>query len=163
MRLKHPYRASLDEIRISRHGEEAVIEYVEPGFWTTHLRLGPEVQQLTDREILERHNAVIETQERLSAEYEHVAIEIPPGRPQVEHSSWTGGWVPRGDVLRCVIDDGAGGEPVIHIDDQELSWKEFGRLLTTFAGWGMRLVVVPEDDTHLEPRIEVREPSADER
>jgi len=38
--------------------------------------------------------------------------------------------VPRGDVLRCIIDDGGPkGEAVIHIDDQELSLREFGRLL----------------------------------
>ena len=100
---------------------------------------------------------MIEGEERLGAEYEHVAIEVPPRLPQIERSAWTGGWVPRGDVLRCQIDDGGPeGEPII--DDQELPWKEFGRLLETFAGWGMRVVVVPEEDTHLEPRVEVREP-----
>jgi len=164
VRLKRPHPASLDEVRISRLGEDALIEYVEPGFWTTHLRLGPEVQHMTDQEILARHNAVIEAQERLREQYEHVAIEIPPGRPQIERSAWAGGWIPRGDVLRCQIDDGGpDGEPVIQIDDHELSWEEFGHLLTTFAGWGMRIVVVPEDDTHLEPSIEVREPRKDER
>ena len=40
MRLKRPFRASLDQVRIGRHGEEAVIEYVEPGMWTTHLKVG---------------------------------------------------------------------------------------------------------------------------
>jgi hypothetical protein len=38
------------------------------------------------------------------------------------------------------------------------SWREFGRLLTSFAGWGMRLVIVPENDLKEETRIEVREP-----
>jgi hypothetical protein len=38
-------------------------------------------------------------------------------------------WTPRGRVLRCEIDDdGPEREPVIAIDDQELSWREFGRL-----------------------------------
>lgn len=50
------------------------------------------------------------------------------------------------------------GEPVIHIDDHELSWREFGRLLTTHAGWGMRIVFVPDDEVHETPQIEVREP-----
>jgi len=47
MRLKKPHVASVDEVRISRHSDEAVIAHVEPGFWTTHLRLGPEVQRMT--------------------------------------------------------------------------------------------------------------------
>jgi len=62
-----------------------------------------------------------------------------------------------------VVDDGGpGGEPVIHIDEHELSWEEFGRLLTTYAGWGMQIVIVPEDETEREPRVEVREPGPDE-
>jgi hypothetical protein len=50
--------------------------------------------------------------------------------------------------------------PIVYIDDRELSWKEFGRLVTTYAGWGMRLIVVPDDELDEEPRIEVREPDS---
>ena len=51
-----------------------------------------------------------------------------------------------GDVLRCIIDDGGpNGEVIIHIDDQELSLTEFGRLLRVHAGWGMRIAFVPEE------------------
>jgi len=162
MRLKRPYVALLDEVRISQHGDEAVIEYVQPGYQTTILKLGHEVQGMTDQAILDRHNRVLEEMERLRVEYEHVAIEIPPGKPQyfAEGDQWT----PRGGVLRCVIDDGGPeDEPIVHIDEQDLSWEEFGRLLTTHAGWGMRVIFVPDDETHLEPRIEVREPRRHER
>ena len=45
-------------------------------------------------------------------------------------------WVPRGDVLRCIIDDGGPeGEVTIHTDDKDLSLGEFGRMLTVHAGW----------------------------
>jgi len=47
--------------------------------------------------------------------------------------------------------------------DRELSLAEFGRMLTTYAGWGMRIAFVPDDDVHEEPRIEVREPNKDGR
>ena len=114
---------------------------------------------MTDQEILDTFNDHLVTSARLRAEYEHIATEIPPGKPQIEYSALSDQWVPRGYVLRAVIDDGGpDNEPIIHIDDHELSWTAFGRLLTTFAGWGMRIVVVPDDETHLEPRIEVREP-----
>lgn len=69
---------------------------------------------------------------------------------------------PRGRVLRCTIDDGGGDDdslPVISVDDQEFSWDEFGRMLHTFAGWGMRLIFVPDDELERSPRIEVREPN----
>src|SRR6266545_1797962 len=51
---------------------------------------------MTDQEILDRRGGVLEAMERLRERYEHVAIEIPPGRPQIEHSAWTAGWTPRG-------------------------------------------------------------------
>ena len=38
------------------------------------------------------------------------------------------------------------------------AWREFGRLLTTHAGWGIRLVFVPDNELHEKPRIVVREP-----
>jgi hypothetical protein len=164
MRLKRPYVASLDQVRITREADTAVIEYAEPGVWITHLKLGPEVQKMTDQEILDLFNDGIVAREELAAEHDHVAVEVPPGKPQIEYSEQCDQWVPRGGVLRCTISDGGpGNEPVIDIDDRELSWTEFGRLLTTYAGWGMRVVFVPEDETHLDPQVEVREPDADGR
>jgi hypothetical protein len=48
--------------------------------------------------------------------------------------------------------------PLIHVDDHELSWSEFGTLLLTYGGWGMRIVFVPDNRLDEEPEIEVREP-----
>lgn len=100
--MKRPPVASLDEVKITRSGNAAIIEYADETVATTHFELGPEVEHLTDREILERWNECVEA--------------------------------------------------------RELSWAEFGRLLTTYAGWGMRIVFVPDDDLHEIPRIEIREP-----
>lgn len=162
MRRKRPYIATLDQVRISREGDEAVIEYAESDIQITHLRLGSEVWQMTDQEILDCFNEGIAAREQLRAEYEHVAIEIPPGKPQIEYFNKGHQWTPRGDVLRCVISDGGPDNgPVIHIDEHELSWAEFGRLLMTCAGWGMRVTFVPDDEIDLVPAIEVREPEKD--
>lgn len=159
MRMKRPYTATLDQVRISRQGESGVIKYIEPNVSTVHLRIGPEVQRMSDQEILDMHNLVLQKQRQLASEYEHVAVEIPPGHPQIEYHERSNQWVARGEVLRCIIDDGGpDGEPVIYIDDRELSLREFGRLLITYAGWGMRLVIVPEDEIEEEPMIVVREP-----
>jgi hypothetical protein len=46
---------------------------------------------------------------------------------------------------------------VIHVDDHELSWRDFGRLLLTYASWGMRIVFVPDDETTEAPIVEARD------
>jgi hypothetical protein len=65
--------------------------------------------------------------------------------------------VPRGHVLRCVIHD-EGRRPVIEIDDREFTLEEFGTMLTTYSGWGMRIVFVPDSGLEKSPDIEVGEP-----
>jgi hypothetical protein len=61
-------------------------------------------------------------------------------------------------VLRCVVDSAPeGDEPVIHIDDHELSWAEFGQMLLTWEGWGIRIVMVPDDELTKTPLIEIGE------
>lgn len=87
-----------------------------------------------------------------------VAQEIPFGKPQIEYSSLCGQWVPRGDVLRCVVTCDAERRAVVDIDGRELSMEEFGEMLLTREGWGMRISFVPEDDVDEEPTIQVSEP-----
>ena len=48
-------------------------------------------------------------------------------------------------------------EPVITVDDEELTWRDFGRLISGYGGRGMRIEVVTEDETHRRPKMEVRE------
>ncbi len=50
MRKKRPRPATLDEVRISRDHEEAIIEFVDSTVTTVNLKLGAEVQQMTDEE-----------------------------------------------------------------------------------------------------------------
>ncbi len=163
MRRKRPRIARMDQVIISRDGEDAIIEGRNAVFETTHLRIGPEVTGMTDEEILILFNRVIAAGIRHRDELgEYVAIEIPGGSSQVTHyPGTTNQWAPRGGVLRCTIDDGGGDDgslPVIHIDDQEFSWDDFGKMLCTYAGWGMRLIFVPDDELEHVPKVAVREP-----
>jgi hypothetical protein len=163
VRKKRPRIARLDQVRISRDGEEAIIKFRNPTIATTHLRVGPEVHQMTDEDILLLFNRTIAAQLRNRDELgEYVAIEVPVGNSQVEHHPETvNQWSPRGGVLRCCIEDGGGEDgslPVIYVDDHEFSWDDFGRMLCTYAGWGMRIVFVPDDEVDRSPKIVVREP-----
>jgi hypothetical protein len=51
---------------------------------------------------------------------------------------------------------------VVVIDDEELSMEEFGRMLTTYAGWGKRIKFVPDDQLHRWPAHEVHEPKGED-
>jgi hypothetical protein len=164
MRIKKPRHASLEEVKVSREDDGAVIEFADPTISTTHFKIGPQVRQMSDQVILNMFNDMISARDQLATEYENIVIEIPPGRSQIKYSERSDQWVPRGDLLRCFIEDGGpDGEVTVHIDDQELSLREFGRLLLTHAGWGMRIAFVPDDLIEVEPEVEVREPREGER
>ncbi len=153
-RLKKPRAATLEEVHISRQGTSAIIEFRDPAWATTHLALGHDTAQLADQEILDRYNETIEARDRWTASLDYVAHEIPEGTPQVKYVARSDQWVPRGEVLRCVISDGGpDGEATVWIDNREFSLAEFGRMLTTFAGWGMRICFVLEHEVNEQPKI----------
>jgi len=163
MRKRDPYAASLDQVRITRDGDTAIIEYANPDVAITHMKYGPRLASMTDQDVMDDFNEGILAREEYRAEHPFVAREIPLGKPQIEYSKKCCQWVPRGDVLRCYIEDGGpDGELTFQIDDHELSLTEFERLLRVHAGWGMRVVFVPHDETHEEPEIVVREPEKQE-
>jgi hypothetical protein len=163
MRKKKPRIARLDQVRISRDAENAIIEFHDSTIATTHLRIGLQIHQMTDEEILLIFNQTIAAGIRNRDELgEYIAIEIPVGSSQVEyHPGTVNQWSPRGEVLRCCIGNGGGKDgslPVIYIDDREFTWDEFGKMLCVYAGWGMRIVFVPDDELEHAPKIAVREP-----
>ena len=85
-------------------------------------------------------------------------MEVPLGSSQIKYFAEGDQRVPRGDVLRCLISDDEDGQLVVEIGDKKLSLEEFGRMLITYAGWGMRIEMVPEDDVHGRPALKVSEP-----
>jgi hypothetical protein len=160
VRLKRPRIAALGEVTISREGEYAVIESHDPTISTMNLKLGAKVHRMTDEEILASFNQTVQSMEEMRRGYVHAPVEIPAGKPQIRYAARADQWVPRGDVLRCVIDDGGSdGEATIWIDDREFSLREFGRLLVTHAGWGMRIVFVPDDEIEKVHQVVTREPA----
>jgi len=157
MRKRKPMVAALNQVTIRREGGDAIIDFHDSTSATTHFRIGPAVHRMSDQQILDRFNKIIAAEH--SAGGRHVALEIPPGRPQIRYFKRADQWVPRGGVLRCIVDDsGPDGEAVIHIDDHALSLSEFGRLLCTYSGWGVRITFVPEEGLDSAPRVRMGEP-----
>ncbi len=159
---RRPHRASPDEIKITRDGDDAIITYADPKVATTHLRVGREkLETMTDEQILAEWNEGIDAREELRKDYEHVAIEVPVGQPQVKYMERADQWVPRGHVLRCVVEgysEGDHDQPFVSIDENDFTLTEFAKMVGTFGGWGMRITFVPDDELHEEPVVEVREP-----
>ena len=164
MRLKKPTRAIIDQVRITRDGNDAIIDYADAGISGTRLTIGPDIATMTDRDIIDVFNGILAAQERLLAAWDKTVTEEPPGEKQMDYHEDSGQWVPRGDVLRCIIDDGGPeGEVTIHIDDKELSLAEFGRMLRVHVGWGMRIAFVPEEFISENPKVEIRKPKRRKR
>jgi hypothetical protein len=159
MRKKKPIPAVIDQVRITRDGNDAIIEYADPTISDTRLAIGPQIKKMTDRDIVDVFNGVMAAQAKLLADWDRTVAEVPPGRPQIEYHRESDQWIPRGEVLRCIVDDGGPeGEVTIHIDDKEFSPAEFAQLLKFYAGWGMRIAFVPEELVTENPKIVVREP-----
>jgi hypothetical protein len=102
-RFKNPRVATRDQVTIVRSEDTVRIEYRDPAVASTYITLGVDALRMTDQEILDRFNDTIIMREHSGAAYHHVAVEVPPGRPQVRSFAAGDQWLPRGDVLRCVI------------------------------------------------------------
>ncbi|MGO8675401.1 MAG: hypothetical protein ACLQVX_05985 [Limisphaerales bacterium] len=160
MRKPRPIVYSLDEVIITRDATTAHIKYKDAAYGETFLTIGPEIADLTDQEIVDLYNDTLRSQAEMARNFKYVAVEPPLGSPQITYHPSSDQWTPRGGVLRCLIEDGAEGgrEPVVTIDNKELSWAEFGTMLCTYTGWGMRIEFTPDDAIHRRPKLVVREP-----
>ena len=156
------YIARLEDVIVTRDGDFARIEYKEGDITVTVLQIGPEIGEMSDGEIVDWHNECLKNEARPAAVGREVAFEVPLGSPQIEYFAQCDQWVPRGRVLRCLIQDNERGQLIVKVDEEELRLKQFGRLLTSYEGWGMRIEFVPEDEVHRRPVVEVREPKAGE-
>jgi hypothetical protein len=164
---KRPYVASADEVRITRDGDYAIIEYADPKVATTNLTVGAEkLAKMTDEDVLAMWNEMLEARDEHRKTVTYVATEIPVGKPQVKFYERGNQWTPRGDVLRCQILTDAGvtpdlDEPFVSIDGRDFTLGEFMTMVGTFGGWGMRIEFVPDDEMHERPQLRVGEPDSD--
>ena len=130
------YIARLPEVIVTRDGDFARIEYKEGGIAASLLKIGPEIREMSDSEIVELHNETLRDKARRASEYKQVAVEMPLGSAQIEYFARCDQWVPRSTVLRCLIRDSLRGQLLIRVDEQDLRLKQFGKLLSTYEGWG---------------------------
>ena len=166
---KRPYIASPDQVKITREGEYAIIEYADEAVRTTQLKVGAErLASMNDEQLLNYWNELIRNNDEFRERVKYVAEEIPIGKPQVEYFELGDQWTPRGHVLRCqVLTDAAIlpklSEPFVSIDGRDFTLGDFMKMVGTFGGWGMRIEFVPADEMHVRPKLKVKEPKPDKR
>ena len=51
MRLKKPMRVSIEQVRITREGNNAIVDHADPGISGAHLAIGPEIAAMSDADI----------------------------------------------------------------------------------------------------------------
>jgi hypothetical protein len=166
---KRPYAASVEQVRITRDGDDAIVEYADASVATTHLRMGAEkLASMTDEQLLDFWNEGIVARDEHRRTLSYTATEIPVGKPQVEFFDRGNQWTPRGHVVRCEILSDAAippalDEPFVAIDGRDFTLGEFMTMVGTFGGWGMRIEFVPDDELHQRPKLKVCEPEASGR
>jgi hypothetical protein len=67
MRLKKPTPAIIDQVRITREGNDAIVDYADAGIAGTRLTIGPDIATMTDRKVIDVFNGILAAQERLLA------------------------------------------------------------------------------------------------
>lgn len=166
---KHPRVASIEEVRITREGDNAIIEYADDSVATTHLRVGAEkLATMTDEQILDFWNEGVRASEEHRRTFNYVATEIPVGKPQLEFFEAGDQWTPRGHVVRCEVLSDAAITPELDelfvcIDGRDFTLAEFMKMVGSFGGWGMRIEFVPDDELHVRPKLKVAEPAVREK
>ncbi len=85
MRLKRPRPASPDQVRITREGETAVIEYADPSVGVVNLQAGPSLAAMTDAAVLELFNEMLEAQAEIAAGVDRRSLTLIPNRRYDDH------------------------------------------------------------------------------
>jgi len=85
MRKKKPIPAVIDQVRITRDGNDVIIEYADPNISGTRVTIGPRLKSMSDREIVDLFNGMMAAQRSLMQDWDKTVTEILPGRPQIEY------------------------------------------------------------------------------
>ena len=53
---------------------------------------------------MRKFRVILGSQQRLLAEWDKTVIEEPVGKKQIDYHENSDQWVPRGDVIRCIVE-----------------------------------------------------------
>ena len=82
--------------------------------------------------------------------------EMKEGLPQVGNDPYYKTLTTHSETLRCELSSGEShDELVVEIDDRKLSWNEFGKLISPYIGWAMRVQFLPAEQLLNPPESEI--------
>ena len=110
MRPKKPTHVLIDQVRIAREGNDVIIDHADANLSGARIT---GIATMTDAEIVEMYNQILDSQWALLEAWDKTVVEEPPGERQIDYHENSDQWVPCGDVLRCIIDDGGPNGDVI--------------------------------------------------
>ena len=107
MRPKRPIHILIDQVRITREGGDAIIDHADANVSGARVVIGPRIASMSDADIVDMYNDILDSQwGLLQQQWDKTVVVEPPGEKQIDFHEDSDQWVPRGDVLRCIIDDG---------------------------------------------------------
>ena len=83
MRPKKPTHILIDQVRITREGNDAIIDHADPNLSGARIA---GMATMTDDEIVEMYNQILESQSALLDEaWDKTVVEEPPGEKQIDY------------------------------------------------------------------------------
>lgn len=132
-RKKRPHVATLEEIRITRDGEYAIIAYEDDSIATTQYHIGAaRLARMSDEDILMVWNAGLATKE-----------------DDVRSRRDMGSALSRGNVLSCQVRESPADpdDPFLFADGRTFTAMELAKLLGAHEGWSVRIELLPPEST----------------
>ena len=120
MRPKKPTHVLIDQVRITREGNDAIIDHADANLSGARIT---GIATMTDAEIVEMYNQILDSQWALLEAWDKTVVEEPPGEKQIDYHEESGQWVPRGDVTWLVVSKHLGADSLARWMASERGWS----------------------------------------
>jgi hypothetical protein len=92
MRPKRPTHVLIDQVRITREGNDAIIDHADANLSGARIAIGPGIATMTDADIVEMYSDILDAQWGLLEGWDKTVVEEPPGEKQIDyHETATNG------------------------------------------------------------------------
>ena len=165
MRFKKPTRVSIDQVRITREGNDAIVDHADAGISGAHLAIGPEIAAMTDADIVDLYNDILE-----------FSASAPGGVGQDGRRRTAGGKTNRLSRKQRSMGAARRRTPLHHRRrrprgrghhpyrrSRVVAQRNSAGCSAVHAGWGMRIAFVPEEFVTENPTVKVRKPKRRKR
>jgi len=89
---KRPSHVLLDQVRITREENDAIIDHADANLSGARLVIGPGAASMSDAEIVEMYNEILASQWALLQKWDKTVVEEPLGEKEIDYheKAWAG-------------------------------------------------------------------------